>query len=99
VSIVDDLKNSIHKLFRTRENSYATHADRRMILNRFAEDLVSSGFGLRNINGIKQKHVFVIVKYWQAKNLSVATIKNRMAVLRNLCEKINKKILFQAMTD
>lgn len=93
MSVIHDLQHSIHNLFKNRENSYATHADRRLILNRFAKDLISLGFSLRNINGLKQKHIFSIVKYWQEKELAVATIKNRMAVLRRLCDKINKKNL------
>jgi site-specific recombinase XerC len=67
--------------------------DRRLILSRFAKDLIFLGFSLHNINGLKQKHIFAIVKFWQEKGLAVATIKNRMAVLRRLCDKLNKKSL------
>lgn len=91
MSIKHDLQHSISRQFQTRQNSYATHFERRQILNRFAADLVSIGYGLRNINGLKQKHILAIVKHWQEKSLAVATIKNRMSALRKLCEKINKQ--------
>jgi site-specific recombinase XerD len=93
MSAVDDLQHSINKLFKNRENSYVTHAGRRQILNLFAKDLISLGFSLRNINGLKQKHIVAVVNFWQQKNLAISTIKNRMAALRRLCEKINKKNL------
>jgi site-specific recombinase XerD len=93
MSIKHDLQHSINRLFKSRQNSYATHYERRHILNRFAADLVSIGYGLRNIDGLKQKHILAIVKFWQEKGLAIATIKNRMAALRRLCEKINKKNL------
>ncbi len=91
MSIKHDLQHSIRKIFKFRENSYATDADRKIILNKFAEDLVKEGFGLRNIQGLKQKHILAVVKSWQDKKLSVATIKNRMACIRKLCDKLNKK--------
>ncbi len=90
MSIKNDLQHSIQKLFKNRESSYATQADRRQILNRFANDLVLAGFHLRHINGLKPKHIVAIVTYWQEKGLAAGTIKNRMAALRVLCAKINK---------
>lgn len=93
MSAKHDLLYSINLLFKNRENSFATHADRRLILQRSAKDLISLGFVLRNINGLKQKHIFALVKSWQERSLSVATIKNRMASLRWLCTKINKSNL------
>jgi site-specific recombinase XerD len=91
MSIKHDLQHSIHKLLKNRESSYATHADRRQIFNRFANDLIEGGFQLRNINGLKQKHILAVLKSWQEKGLAVSTIKNRMAALRKLCDKINKR--------
>ena len=40
MGIRHDLQHSIKKLFKNRESSYATHTDRRFILNLFAKDLV-----------------------------------------------------------
>lgn len=91
MSIKHDLKRSIHQVFKhNRDGSYATQADRRHMLSRFATDLIEAGYGLRDIRGLKQKHILVVVKLWQQKELSNSTIKNRIAALRNLCEKINK---------
>ncbi len=76
MSVKHDLQHSIRQLFKNRESSYATQADRREILNLFAKDLISIGYKLRNIHSLKQKHILAVVKYWQEKKLSVATIKN-----------------------
>lgn len=93
MSAIDDLQHSINRVFTNRENSFTTHADRRLILNLFAKNLISLGYSLRNISGLKQKHIYAVIKQWQDKKLAVATIKNRMAALRRLCDKINKKNL------
>lgn len=93
MSAIDDLQYSIHKLFKKRENAYATHAGRRDLLNVFSKDLIGLGFSLRNIKGLKQKHIYAVVEHWKDKDLAVPTIKNRLAALRTLCKKINKKNL------
>src|ERR1700730_2103782 len=94
MSIKHELKRSIHQvLLRNKDGSYATQADRQKILIRFAEDLVSLGYGLRHIQGLKTKHVQAITEHWKSQQLSNATIKNRMAALRYLAIKINKNNL------
>lgn len=91
MSIRNDLKNSIFKILdRNREGSYATQAERRNILKQFSNDLVFLKFGLRDIQGLKQKHFVNVIEHWQKKGLKTSTIKNRLAVLRFLCEKLNK---------
>jgi integrase len=97
MSIRGDLKKSISKVLeKNRDGSYATQAERRNILKTFSDNLVFLKFGLRDIQGLKQKHITAIVKFWQEKQLKVSTIKNRMAVLRFLCGKINKANLIPA---
>ena len=39
---------------------------------------------------LKPKHVEALVKHWQEKDLSIGTIKNRMAALRWWAAKVNK---------
>lgn len=91
MSIRNELKYSIsYVLKHNRDGSFATQADRKQILNTFASELVDLGYGLRDIRGLKQKHITAIVKHWQQSQLAISTIKNRTAILRYLCEKINK---------
>ncbi len=91
MSIKHDLQHSIKVLLkRNCEGSFSTQASRKRILLRFAEDLVSLGYGLRDIQGLKGKHVSATVQYWQNNHLANATVKNRTAALRYLCEKLNK---------
>ena len=40
---------------------------------------------------LKPKHIEALVKQWQEKNLSIGTIKNRMAAIRWWSAKINKQ--------
>ncbi|MEO8402593.1 MAG: phage integrase N-terminal domain-containing protein [Gammaproteobacteria bacterium] len=92
MGIRHNLQRSIQNILNNnRTGSYDTQANRRHILFTFAKDIISAGYGLRGVNGLKQKHIFVAVRHWQEKELSVATIKNRMSALRNLCGIINKE--------
>lgn len=91
MSIKKDLQRSIRiVLSHNRDGSNATQHDRIQILMNFANDVVGHGFGLRDIRGLKQKHIAAVVDEWKEKKLSAATLKNRLAAIRLLCEKINK---------
>ena len=50
--------------------------------------LDQNGFQLDNIKQLKQKHIQKLVKNWEG--LNVATIKNRMSVLRYACNLLKK---------
>jgi site-specific recombinase XerD len=96
MSIKNDLRHSILNVLKhNRHGSYSTQAGRRDILTQFANELVQLGYGLRDIRGLKTKHIQAIIKFWQENKLATSTIKNRMAVLRFLCEKINKHNLIE----
>ncbi len=91
MGIRHDLQRTIYQVLNyNRDGSYATQHNRKHILYKFAEDLISRGYALRDIKGLKEKHITAVIKYWQEKSLSNATIKNRTAVLRHLCVRINK---------
>ena len=91
MSAKNELKRSIFQVLKSnRDGSYATQSDRKLMLYKFAEDLVGLGFKLRDIHGLKQKHIQAVIEFWKGKSLSAATIKNRMAALRHICTRINK---------
>lgn len=75
---------------RNRDGSFSTQANRRSILRQFADDLISTGFNAKRITAadLKGRHVNALLNRWREQELSVATIKNRMAVLRWWAEKI-----------
>jgi site-specific recombinase XerC len=86
-------------LSHNRDGSNATQHDRIQILMRFANDVVNQGFGLRDVRGLKQKHIVAIVKEWKLRGLSAATLKNRLSAIRLLCEKINKSAIIPTNDD
>lgn len=97
MGIRHDLQNSIYKVLKhNRDGSYATQNDRKNILFKFAADLVSLGYGLRDVHGLKEKHISAVVQHWQKNDLSNATIKNRTTALRHLCARINKVNIVQS---
>ena len=92
MSIKHDLQYTIMRLLNiNHSSSFATQSDRRHILKKFAGDLISLGYRLPDIHGLKQKHIKAVIKDWQDNGLSSSTIKNCAAVLRHLCDRINKR--------
>ncbi|MYM92691.1 tyrosine-type recombinase/integrase [Duganella vulcania] len=53
-------------------------------------DLRELGYMLPDPAGLKPKHVVALVKHWEQKGLSAATIQNRVSVLRSLAQWIGK---------
>lgn len=75
---------------RNRDGSFSTQANRRTLLRQFADDLARAGFNIRQMGAqdLKGRHVGALLRHWQAENLAVSTIKNRMSVLRWWAEKV-----------
>lgn len=74
-----------------RDGSHATQAARRAVLKMAAQQL-QRDLGFRNLRAerLGQRHLVALVKHWQANNLSIGTIKNRIAHLRWAAEKAGK---------
>lgn len=77
---------------RNRDGSFATQSNRREMLSLFTKQLCESGYKVNQLRptDLKGRHVNALLKKWQSENKSVGTIKNRMAVLRWIFEKIGK---------
>jgi site-specific recombinase XerC len=73
-----------------RESSFSTRATRSKVLNLAAKQLLAHGYKLRDPSGLKTKHISHLVHRWQDEGLAAKTIKNRMAALRWIAEKIGK---------
>jgi len=76
---------------RNRDGSYATQHDRERILTMVADQLDEDGFKHLHATGVRTKHVEHLVTRWQGEGISTGTLKNRMAALRWLAEKIGKE--------
>ncbi len=75
---------------RNRDGAYATQRDRRKILVLAARQLHRTlNFRLPHERSLKPKHIQALVSHWQ-QTVSVATQKNRLAVLRWWAEKVGK---------
>jgi hypothetical protein len=99
MSIKTDLQHSVLTILKHNPHgSYATQADRRTMLTQFASDLVKLGYGLRDIRGLKQKHINAILESWK-NDLETSTIKNRLSALRFLCKFINKSNLIPSSNE
>jgi len=87
-----DLNYQLKQLgHRNRDGSFGTQADRERMLALFATQLHELGYRHMRADSLKPKHVEALLERWKAEELSAATIKNRLAVLRWWAEKIGKE--------
>jgi len=97
---VRDLNYQLKQLcHRNRDGSYATQAKRMHHLMLIANQLDALGFRGMNARTLKPKHIEALVKDWLAQELSVGTIKNRMAVLRWWAQKVDKQNVVARSND
>ena len=81
-----------HILERNRDGSHATKANRKRMLMMFADQLKDAGYKTNNMrpSDLKGRHINALIKKWKQDGVSTGTIKNRMANIRWLAEKIGK---------
>lgn len=74
----------------SREDSRATQANRRSMLNLFADQLAANGYDIKTMSpkDIKGRHVNKLLDQWRKDGVSTATIKNRMSVVRWWAKKV-----------
>ncbi len=75
---------------RNKDGSFATQAARQHSLDLMANQLHRLGYRHLSATGLKPKHVVALIEHWKKENISIATIKNRMAHLRWWAEKVGK---------
>ncbi len=87
-----DLNHQLKQLCRrNRDGSYATQADRERMLALFANQLHEMGFRRLRAESLKPKHVEALLERWKTEGISTGTLKNRLATLRWLAEKVGKE--------
>lgn len=72
-------------------SSYSTKSERFKTIRLVDKQLVDLGFKGLELKGLKPKHIDALLGKWQGEKLSSGTIKNRMAHVRWLAERIGKK--------
>lgn len=91
---------SVNQLIRQMQGySYASKADMKHMINRCMKDLHELGFKVGHLNGLKPKHVYVLVEHWKKQGKSPATIKNYMSKLRKLAYFIDNPKLVKSGND
>lgn len=91
---------SVNQLIKQmRGYSYASRADMKHMINRCMKDLHELGFKVGHLNGLKPKHVYVLVEHWKKQGKSPATIKNYMSKLRKLAYFIDNPKLVKSGND
>jgi len=74
-----------------REGAYSTQSNRAHMLTLVANELHALGYRGMTARSLKPKHIEALVKDWFARELSIGTIKNRMAAIRWWARKVNKQ--------
>ena len=87
-----DLNYQLKQLCRhCREGAYGTQNKRERMLTLMANQLHALGYRGMAARSLKPKHVESLVKLWFGQDLSIGTIKNRMAVIRWWSHKVDKQ--------
>lgn len=79
--------------------SFASKADMKHMLNRCIKDLYEQGYQLAHINGLKPKHIYVLVELWKTQGKNTATIKNYMSKLRKVAIVLDKPQLLKPKNE
>ncbi len=82
-------------LRRNRDGSRATQYALKKIVMLFAQTIQAAGARNKRVHNLKQKDFSSAIKAWKSDNVSDSTIKNRVAALRWVAEKIGKPQLVQ----
>jgi hypothetical protein len=88
----DFRKTILSSLERNKDGSFATQANRKSILLQITKDLKKVGFSKVTANNFGNKHCCALRDHWKAQGLATATIKNRLACVRWLGEKLGKEL-------
>ena len=75
-----------------KDGSFSTQANRKAILLQANKDLRKLGFDKLTPKNFGNKHCYALRDYWKSQELSIATIKNRLAYIRWLGEKLGKEL-------
>ena len=81
--------------YNVRGKSFSTVSSIRERMISSMKYLHSLGYPVRNINNIQKKHIDALVKSWQSRELSIGTIKNRMADFRTFAKATGKDYLIK----
>lgn len=74
-----------------KDGSFSTQSARYRILMQSSKELKELGFKSVTTKNLGARHIEKLVGLWKAKDLSTATIKNRVSHFRWLSQKINKQ--------
>ena len=75
-----------------KDGSFTTQHNRQNILLKMSKDLSQAGHKNVTAKNFGAKHCYILRDRWQSQGLSTATIKNRLACVRWLGEKLGKEL-------
>ena len=91
-SVTKSFNHSVYALMKKHQH-HMSFSQRHSMTSRMTttgKDLHSLGYGLRNVQKMKQKHIQALVTHWKEKKLSVGTIKNRLSDLKFACKQAGR---------
>ena len=87
-----DLNYQLKQLCRhCREGSHATQAKRERMLTLIGNQLHELGYRGMVARSLKPKHIEALLGRWREQELTIGTIKNRMAAIRWWANKVDKR--------
>lgn len=77
-------------LARDKRASYRTAKARAYVAHAVISELRGSGYKIKNIRNLDQRHITIVVGRWLEKGLSASTLQTRFSILRWLAAAIGK---------
>jgi len=94
MSKMDNLSYDVLQLCKhNNDGSFGTRKNRQRGLMAIAKELDELGYNLPSTRSLKPKHVHALVEQWHQKDLTDATIKNRLSWLRWWAAKVKKPVV------
>ena len=84
---------------RNRDGSYGTQNQRERVLTLIANQLHDLGYRQMHAKSLRPKHVEALTQHWLKTDVSVGTIKNRMAAIRWWAAKVDKQNVVARSND
>ena len=97
---LDNCIYSVNRMFSyPRGLSFNTRRDYIFGVKQMIRELHEGGYQVSNINHLKPRHADYLIKRWQDRGISAATIKNRLAQIRFIGKAIKKPMLLPKSND
>lgn len=98
VTVLLDVLGKAH-MHRDKPTGYATKKARAYVAHMAIDDLKASGYAIKNLLNLDDRHIEAILTAWSTRGLSASTLATRISILRWLATALGKRGLVRDPRD